>query len=374
MALAAAMGAQGCHALKNLKVLVLTKYGRLGASSRMRSLQYLPWFDQAGLQVTVQALLSDEFLSLRYQHGAYGVWSLLNAYATRLRALMARRQFDVVWIEKEALPWWPLWLELALLGGVPYVLDYDDAIFHNYDQHSSLWVRRLFGRRLDGLMAQATLVVGGNNYLAQRARDAGAQWVEVLPTVIDLVRYPSQPQTLVEPLAGGSLPRIVWIGSPSTVRYLQMIREPLQALFARQPFVLRVIGGGAFDLPGVQVEVMPWAEATEVENISACQVGVMPLLDSVWERGKCGYKLIQYMACGLPVVASGVGVNPEIVRHGENGFVANTSDEWVTLLAKLLQSPSLRRQMGAAGRHRVVNEYCIQKTGPRTAQLLRLAA
>jgi glycosyltransferase involved in cell wall biosynthesis len=152
---------------------------------------------------------------------------------------------------------------------------------------------------------------------------------------------------------------------------LQLLREPLQALAARQQFVLRVIGGGAVNLPGVAVEVMLWAEATEVENISTCQVGVMPLLDSLWERGKCGYKLIQYMACGLPVVASGVGVNPEIVRNGENGFLANTSQEWVAALEKLLESPSLRRQMGALGRHQVESEYCIQKTGPRIAELLQ---
>lgn len=354
-------------------MLVLTKYGRLGASSRMRSLQYLSWFDEADMQITVQPLLSDRFLSDRYQQGTYGVRSLVSAYTLRLRALIARRQFDVLWIEKEALPWCPLWLELAMLRGVPYILDYDDAIFHNYDQHTYSWVRRLFGRRLDGLMAQATLVVAGNSYLAQRARDAGAPWVEVVPTVIDLVRYP-KPQTLVDPLIDVPLPRIAWIGSPSTVRYLQLIREPLQKLAALQPFVLRVIGGGAVDMPGVQVEVLPWTEATEVENISACQVGVMPLQDSFWERGKCGYKLIQYMACGLPVVASGVGVNSEIVRHGENGFVANTADEWVTALGKLLQSSFLRRQMGVAGQHRVEEEYCIQKTGPRTAQLLRTAA
>ena len=360
--------------MKQINMLVLTKYGRLGASSRMRSLQYLPWLEQAGLQVVVKPLLPDELLSFRYQHGSYGLWSLLKAYSRRSCTLMTRRQFDVVWIEKEALPWWPLWLELVLLRGVPYVLDYDDAIYHNYDQHANSWVRHLFGRRLDGLMAQATLVVGGNNYLAQRARDAGAPWVEVVPTVIDMVRYPAQPKTLVESPVDGGLPRIVWIGSPSTVRYLQLIREPLQALSARQPFVLRVIGGGAVDLPGVQVEVTAWTEATEVENISVCQVGVMPLVDSVWERGKCGYKLIQYMACGLPVVASGVGVNPEIVLHEENGFVADTADEWVTALGKLLQSPSLRRQMGAAGRHRVENEYSIQKTGPWMAQLLRSAA
>ena len=368
------MGGDGGQPLNAIKVLALTKYGRLGASSRMRSLQYAPWFRQAGLEVTAQSLISDELLAARYQHGNYG-FSLLRAYADRLRALMARQQFDLVWIEKEALPWWPLWLELALLRGVPYVLDYDDAIFHNYDQHPNSWVRSVFGRRLDGLMARAALVVGGNNYLAQRARDSGARWVEVLPTVIDLTRYPSKPPdstTAHMPLmATVGLPRIVWIGSPSTVRYLQLIREPLQALAARQPFVLRVIGGGAVNLPGVQVEVLPWAEATEVESISDCQVGVMPLLDSLWERGKCGYKLIQYMACGLPVVASGVGVNPEIVRNGENGFLADTPPEWVNALGNLLSDSALRMQMGAMGRQRVENEYCIQKTGPRMAQLLR---
>ena len=343
----------------------------------MRSLQYLPWLEQVGLQVTVQSLLSDELLQARYKNGGYG-FSLLRAYADRLRALMARDQFDLVWIEKEALPWWPQWLELALLRGVPYVLDYDDAIFHNYDQHANAWVRRIFGRRLDGLMAQAALVVGGNSYLAQRARDAGAPWVEVVPTVIDLARYPypqpvssTMPPSL--PTADG-LPRIVWIGSPSTVQYLQLIREPLQALAARHPFVLRVIGGGAVDLPGVQVEVVAWIEAAEVENISACQVGVMPLLDSLWERGKCGYKLIQYMACGLPVVASPVGVNRQVVEHGLNGFLAETPEEWEQALRALLADPDLRQRMGQAGRQKVERQYCLQVTGPRLSQLLVEAA
>ena len=364
--------------MKKLKILLLARYGRLGASSRLRTLQYLPFLQLADLEVVAIPLISDNLLQSRYKFGKYDSLSLFYSYAKRLYILVTCKQFDLVWIEKEALPWLPLWFELSLLQGVPYALDYDDAIFHSYDQHTNAIVRRLFGRRLDGLMAGASLVVGGNYYLAQRARIAGAPWVEVVPTVIDLMRYPYALETSATaleelPFADG-LPRIVWIGSPSTVRYLQLIREPLQALSVHQPFVLRVIGGSEVDLPGVNVEVVAWTEASEVENIITCQVGVMPLLDSVWERGKCGYKLIQYMACGLPVVASGVGVNPEIVLHGENGFVANTTDEWVTSLGKLLQSPTLRRQMGTVGRQRVENEYCIQKTGPRMAQLLQSAA
>ena len=344
----------------------------------MRLLQYLPCLEQARLRFTVHSLVSDGLLQERYQLGRYSLPRLLWSYRNRLNMLLRRHQFHVVWIEKESLPWWPLRLELALLREVPYVLDYDDAVFHNYDQHANSWVRHQFGRRLDGLMARAALVVGGNDYLAQRARDAGAPWVEVVPTVIDLARYPYPPQmattALAELAVADQRPRIVWIGSPSTVGYLQLLREPLQALAARHLFVLRVIGGGAVNLPGVQVEVMPWSEVTEVENIRACQVGVMPLIDSLWERGKCGYKLIQYMACGLPVVASGVGVNLEIVRNGENGFLADTPHEWVAALGTLLESPSLRGQMGTTGRRRVESEYCIQKTGPLLAQLLRSAS
>ena len=356
---------------KLLRVLMLTKYGRLGASSRMRSLQYLPWFEQSGLQVTVQSLLSDDQLLSRYHRGGYALNELLRSYSNRLGVLLQRRQFDVLWIEAEALPWWPLWVEQGLLRGVPYILDFDDAIFHNYDQHCQPWVRWVYGRRLDGLMAQAVLVVGGNDYLAQRARDAGTRWVEVLSTVIDLARYPVQSKEHGAMQAPDTPFKIVWIGTPGNVHYLDLLREPLQALAAQHSFVLRVIGAAAFSVPGVRVEVLPWSEATEVEVISACDIGVMPLQDSPWERGKCGYKLIQYMACGLPVVASGVGVNSKIVCVGENGFLANTADEWLAALGQLLGNATLRRQMGVAGRQRVEDEFCIQKTGPRLAQLLR---
>jgi glycosyltransferase involved in cell wall biosynthesis len=360
--------------MKPVKVLALTKYGRLGASSRMRSLQYLPWLQQAGMQATVQTLLSDDQLQARYHRGAYGFAQLLQAYADRLHTLLQRRSFDVVWIEKEALPWWPLWLERALLSGVPYVLDFDDAIFHNYDRHAKAWVRQVYGRRLDGLMAGAALVVCGNQYLAQRARDAGARQVEVLPTAIDLDRYPFRQEAPTGFSTPAEPSRIVWIGSPSTVRYLQLLSGPLQTLAKQQSFVLRVIGGGVIDIPGVQIEVVPWTEDSEVKNINACDVGVMPLLDSPWEQGKCGYKLIQYMACGLPVVASSVGVNSEIVESGVNGFLADTPDEWVVTLGRLLGDQAFSRQMGLAGRQRVERLYCIQKTGPKLSELLRAVA
>jgi len=292
----------------------------------------------------------------------------MGAYSHRVLQLMRRHLFDLVWIEKEALPWLPVWIERALLCGVPYVLDFDDALFHHYDLHPSPLVRCFLGHRLDLLMADARLVVCGNDYLAERAKHAGAPWVEVLPTAIDLERYHSPPADNSD----CDVPRIVWIGSPTTVHYLNLIHKSLLSLRERYPFKLRVIGA-RLDLLGIDVEYIDWSEESEVSAIQACQVGIMPLLDSPWERGKCGYKLIQYMACGLPVVASPVGVNHMIVHEGVNGFLAGSHDEWVVKLESLLRDEPLRQRMGTAGRLRVESEYCIQETGPRLIQLLRTA-
>ncbi len=350
-----------------MKVLILTRYGRLGASSRVRMLQFLPWFGTAGLESDTQALLGDTMLARKYRAGSYQRATMLKAYGARIRSMLRRKHADIVWIEKEALPWFPASIERVMLSGVPYALDFDDALFHNYDLHPSGLIRRLLGRRIDRLMSGARLVTAGNEYLAQRARDAGAKWVEVVPTVIDLDRYPPGGRSHED-----GVRRIVWIGSPTTAAYLHSLAEPLSRLAERHAFKLRVIGAEV-SLPGVDVECVPWTEDTEVESIAACDIGIMPLRDSPWERGKCGYKLIQYMACSLPVVASPVGVNEQIVRDGENGYLADGAGAWEEALGKLLGDDGLRRSMGQAGRHRVEEDYCVQRVAPRLARLLKQA-
>lgn len=350
-----------------IRVLALTRYSVLGASSRLRFMQYFNVLQEGNIQIKWCPLFDDVALASKYQRGQYKLTTTLASYLQRIGVMLKRHAFDVLWIEKEALPWCPTWLEAALLRGVPYVLDYDDAVFHNYDLHRLGIVRNLFGKRLDHLMANATLVVCGNDYLAKRALNAGATLVKRLPTVIDLNHYPHQ--AVQERFDSDGLPRIVWIGSPSTVKYLGLLNQSLQSLEMRRPFVLRVIGAN-FMLEGVRVECVPWSEATEVSAISECCMGIMPLLDSAWERGKCGYKLIQYMACSLPVVASDVGVNAEIIQDGVNGFLAQSSEKWTDCMLRLLDDSSLRHQMGLLGRQRVENHYCVQKTGPEMVEWL----
>lgn len=355
---------------RRTRVLVLPRYSRLGASSRLRLLQYLPGLEADGFEFTVSPLLDDVALGARYHGGSYTLPTLLRCYLRRVGVLLSRRGHDVLWIEKEALPWWPWWLERLLLRGVPQVLDFDDPIFHNYDLNPRTWVRRLFGRRVDQLMARANLVVVGNAYLERRAIAADAPRVETAPTVIDLDRYPARHQTL----PAEAFPRIVWVGSPYSERYLLELAGPLQMLAREHRFVLRIIGGGTLKLPGVEIEHVEWTESTEVERISECDIGIMPLVDSPWEQGKCGYKLIQYMACGLPVVASPVGANVEIVEDGVNGFLAVGPEVWVTRLARLLSDHDLRHRMGKAGRSRVEAMFCLQVQQPRLSGFLKQVA
>lgn len=343
-----------------MKILFLTRYGQLGASSRMRALQYLSWFEEEGVEYVVSPLFDDEMLLRKYRRGGYSLLELLSAYWRRINVLMRVHQFDLVWIEKEALPWFPAWFEKLPLHGKPYVLDFDDAIFHNYELHRSPWIRSIYGRRIDRLMAGARLVIAGNRYLAARATAAGAQWVEILPTVVDLARYEMKQNYAVP-----AKPHIVWVGSPSTVQYLLELTKPLGALAKLQPFTLRLIGGGVISMQGVDIEFMPWSVDTEAALIAECDVGIMPLRNTPWEQGKCAYKLIQYMACGLPTVASPIGANRDVVIEGETGLFADSPQTWVDALVTLLGDADSRHRLGQAGRVRVETEYSLQRTAPR---------
>ncbi len=351
-----------------MRVLVLPRYGAQGASSRLRMLQFLPALRVAGVDSVVCPLIDDELLLRKYRTGRYSAWPLCASYARRIGAMLKAHQFDLIWIEKEALPWLPVSLEKALLA-TPYVLDFDDAVFHNYDRHRSSWVRRLLGSRIDTLMAGASAVTAGNGYLATRAEEAGAKRVEILPTVVDLERYP--PKSFVaapEPI------RIVWIGSPSTARYLSIIARPLAELARKRPFTLRVIGASGVHLAGVEVETVAWSADTEAAMVRECDIGVMPLADTDWERGKCAYKLIQYMACGLPTVASAVGANVEVTVEGRTGYLARDESDWTERLTELMVSETRRMTFGAAGRARVERDYSLQRVARRLVGILQRAA
>ncbi|HVZ23082.1 MAG TPA: glycosyltransferase, partial [Vicinamibacterales bacterium] len=165
---------------------------------------------------------------------------------------------------------------------------------------------------------------------------------------------------------------IGWIGTPTTAPYLKSLEPVFERLASRHPFEVRVSGSGApLTFAGVTTTNERWSLEREVELFNTCDVGVYPLNDDEWEKGKCGFKAIQFMACGVPVVAAAVGVNREIIQDGVNGFLASTERDWAQKIGRLLGDAELRQRLGAAGRRTIEEKYSLAVNAPRLAALLR---
>lgn len=347
-------------------ILFLTKYDTAGASSRYRTYQYLPFLKN--YSYTVSSLLSGQYLKKRFISGRSSqIRLILKAYFIRLFFILkSSKDYDLLIIEYELLPYFPAWLEGYLhWRGIPYIVDYDDALFHQYDHHRNSLIRRLLGNKIAKVMKYSSHVITGNQYLSNYAEYAGARQVSLIPTVIDLEHYSKAQQ-----INKADIFTVVWIGSSSTTSYLQEVIPSLQALSKCHTFRLRLIGASEIDLPGINVERLDWEQGKEVEHLSQCHIGIMPLPDTLWAHGKCGFKLIQYMACSLPVIASPIGVNTEIVDHGENGFLASDTKGWINAVQQLLQKPRLVQSMGAAGYKKIAQGYCVQVSSSSYLKIL----
>ncbi len=355
--------------MTEIRCLLLSRYGRLGASSRVRSYQYLKFLQTQGIQVSVAPLIDDDYLKALYA-GKPRQWKgISKAYLRRLKSLLGCRDYDLLWIEYELFPWLPAWVEWLLYRSkISYVVDYDDAVFHRYDLNSNWIARSILSKKIDRVMKLARLVIVGNEYLASRARKAGARRVVCLPTVVDLDRYPIRaPKTR-------SMFTIGWIGSPTTFPYLQLVQSALSEFCRQRKARLVLVGAPRIQINGVPTEFREWSEDTEAMSIQEFDVGLMPLPDDPWARGKCGYKLVQYMASARSAIASPIGVNHKLIRHGVNGFLAEGQEEWVKALNFVCDHPEESDGMGRAGREIVEKEYCLQVTGPQLSMLLRKAA
>jgi glycosyltransferase involved in cell wall biosynthesis len=354
-----------------VRVAAFTKYGSMAASTRQRLIQYLPHLAAAGIDVDHRPLLPDDYVrgvatGQRYPHAR-----TLVAYVKRLRQLVSVTDADLIWVYAELFPFLPgSWEKLAFRSGKPVVYDCDDAFFHTYDSHPAPWARRMLAGKMEPLLRGAAAAGCGNSYLETYVSKFCGNTM-LLPTVVDSSLYGPAPGPRPDrPVTIG------WIGSPSTWPYMRPILPVLRALAESRGIRVRVVGAGpaarADAFPGL--DLIEWSEAREIEDVRAMDIGVMPLPDDIWALGKCGYKLIQYMACALPVVASPIGVNCEIVSPGENGFLATGESHWRDSLVRLIDDPDLRRTFGAAGRLRVEERYSLEVHAPRFVRLLRSAA
>lgn len=352
-----------------MRVTAFTRYARQAASARQRLLQYLPRLRDAGIEVEHHALLDDEYVESLATGISYSKTRVAAAYLGRLGQLAEARRSDVVWVYVELFPYLPAFIERLATIGKPVIYDMDDAFFHRYDDSPKPLVRWLLAGKQARLLSNAAACTCGNEYL----RDYAARYCRntiVLPTVVDTDLY--RP---IGRKAGGSV-AIGWIGSPTTWPNVRPLLPLLRELCASGGVGFRVVGAGsAADLdrfPGM--ELVDWSEAMEIAEVQRMDIGIMPLVDSPFERGKSGYKLIQYMACGLPTVASPVGVNRTIVADGTSGFLATTDAEWRQALTRLIGDRDLRYRMGEQGRQFVEESYSLDSQAPRLIDLFQSVA
>lgn len=339
-----------------MKVLYLTKYSRNGASSRLRSYQYFPILEANGISVTVSPFFDEDYLINLYSGKPTAKHKLIQFYLKRFIGLFSIYKYDRIVIEKELFPYFFSWFEKILyVLKVKYIVDYDDAIFHNYDLSNSKLISFFLKSKINNVMKYSGCVMAGNSYLAERAQFSGAKKVVILPTVIDIDVY--------KPKINYNSSKIVigWIGSPSTFKYIKNYWSVFSKLLQNPNIELHIVGATEDLGLGDQVKYLKWTEESEVSLITQFDIGIMPLENSQWELGKCAYKLIQYMGCGLPVVASSVGMNKEVVDDEVNGFLVDNEEQWLDKLSLLIENSILRKDLGKNGRLKAESDYSIQK-------------
>jgi glycosyltransferase involved in cell wall biosynthesis len=269
------------------------------------------------------------------------------------------RGADLILIEGQLFPYLPPFAERLLIRlRYRLILEFDDAIYHT----------RFHQKKISNLLRISNGAIVGNGTLAEYARNYSNN-VMVIPTVVDTVKFRFMSHK--EPHAAI---RIIWIGLSYNFHYLSMLSRVLLDLQRDYPLQVRVVSSHPPSLPGVNVEFRPWNLEEEVDMLQTSDIGVMPLHDDIWTRGKCGLKLLQYMAAGLPAVASPIGVNNEIIADGENGFLAASPDEWYAKLDCLCRNPKLRLKVGRAAVRTVEERYSLQVWAPRLIEHYRHVA
>ncbi|MCS6318170.1 MAG: glycosyltransferase family 4 protein [Nitrospira sp.] len=353
-----------------MTVTYFSKSSIVGPSSRYRVYQFLPHFKAAGIDCHVNPLFGETYFSiLKVQPAALRtllkIPYVLACFLKRLWTVLALGRQDLIVLEGQLFPYAPPLVE-RLLRWCRYrvAIEMDDAIY----------LTPMHEQKMPALLSMATGAIVGNEQLAAYARQFSSR-VCVVPTVVDTDRFKPDPTRFADlPGECSGVITVVWIGLAYNLTYLNVVAPALRELQRTFHVRLRVVCSQPPHLPGVDVEFRAWDFDREVADLQDATIGVMPLEDTEWARGKCGLKLLQYLAVGLPAVASPVGVNRDMIVNGENGFLASTEQDWYERLEALFRRPQLRNRMGQAGRRTVAEQYSLAVWGPRLADVYRTLA
>jgi glycosyltransferase involved in cell wall biosynthesis len=359
-----------------MKVLALASYPVEAAATRYRLQQFVVPLAERGITLEVRPFLdSSQFASLyRREHLARKGFGLARSALRRLRDVTRARSADVVLVQREAMMFGPPLIEwlTSRVGKRPMVLDLDDATYVSYTSptYGRLASRLKWFSKTDDLIRWAQIVTCGNRTIAEYVESKGGQ-ARIIPTVVDTERFRLQPERIER-----DPPVVGWIGTHSTLQYLETIFPALQELARSTRFQLKIVGAGKREiaLPGVEVESLDWNMEREIEDFQSFDIGLYPIADDEWSKGKSGFKAIQYMAVGIPYVVSPVGACTEIGEPEVTHLLASTKDEWVEALRHLIADRELRMRMGQAGRRHATEHYTLEIQADKLAGALREAA
>jgi glycosyltransferase involved in cell wall biosynthesis len=353
-----------------MNVLVLMPYLHDTApSQRFRIEQWARVLRPLGVNFDFAPFESQELKRVRHAkgHHAQKVRELLRCVYRRMRFVIAiERGWDVIVLHRELLPVGPPILERMLARkGIPIVYDFDDAIFLGDVSEAKRRLRWLrWGGKTGTICRLSAHVIVGNRYLKDYALKY-TEHVSVVPATIDTDSYTPKDSIEIR-----DQPVIGWSGSRSTLKDLRPVEPALNALRRSLNFRLKVIGSESFSFSGLEVESKNWSARSDIEDLKSFDIGIMPLSDNPWNRGKCGGKALQYMAVGVPTVVSPVGVNSEIVEDGKNGFIARSEQEWVEKLSLLISDEEVRKRFAKEGRRTVEERYSAKVHAPRMLGIL----
>lgn len=339
-----------------IRVLFLTRYPVEGASSRYRVYQYLDHLRSQGVECDVQSFMTTAFYHLGFSPGQTlrKAWETAKAVFARLRAIRRHGQYDIIYMQRELLPFGPPVLERWLKRkGAVLFFDYDDALFIGKPSRFNPVATLLRSpERVLEIFRLVDCVVAGNDWLRDEAIRHGATAVTV-EVAEDTDRIPMR-------LAHGNDGPVIigWLGSTSTVKYLHLIAPVLRSIAARYPDVrFEQMGGGDFHMEGVDWHSSPWSLTSELQALARYDIGLMPLPMEDWAKGKSGGKARTYMAAGVVPVCAAIGYNLELIADGRTGFLCSTEADWMSVLEQLVADAGLRQRVACAAREEVISRF-----------------
>jgi glycosyltransferase involved in cell wall biosynthesis len=352
--------------VKKIYFLTLHRPNR-SPSQRFRFEQYVSFLQQNGFETRHLFLLSPSDDKLFYSSNVLSkVWILIKSTFFLLKSYWSVELDSLVFVQRECYMLGTAFFEKLFASKCKLIFDFDDAIWlQNVSDANKKFSFLKNPNKTKEIIQVSRLVIAGNQYLANYAKQYNSN-VHVIPTTIDTDYH----KPSAEKKKNGEL-IIGWTGTHSTVKYIYLIMPVLQKIKAKYSNVLfKVICEDEFRIEELAITTTAWSSEREIEQLSDIDIGIMPLPDDEWTKGKCGFKGLQYMAMQAPAVMSSVGVNAEIIQHGVNGFLAHTDEEWFDILCQLIDSEVLRKTIGEAGRKTILEKYSVVANKDKYLSLL----